>query len=134
MAHIQSRAGKLLKISLAHNTSLAYKRAITAFEKFRMLYSFKSIWPVPVSENMLFISYCYECGLASSTIKSYIAGVSFAHKIRNCPDSTKHFVVKKILEGYSKVAQKPDARLPITCSVLAKICNGLLFGLILFLV
>ena len=74
---------------------------------------------------MLFISYCYECGLASSTIKSYIAGVSFAHKIRNCQDSTKHFVVKKILEGYSKVAQQPDARLPITCSVFAKICNGL---------
>ena len=95
-----------MKISLAHNTSLAYKRAIAAFDKFRIRYNFVPIWPVPVTENVLFISYCYERGLATSTIKSYMAGVSFAHKIKNCQDSTKHFVVKKVLEGYNKVAKK----------------------------
>ncbi len=92
---------------------------------FRDLYHFTTQWPMPVSEILLFISYCVEQGYSSSTIRTYIAGISFIHKVSGGPDTSAHFVVKKILEGCRRSRQRVDDRRPITRSILGRMCEVL---------
>ena len=97
MGCLQLGAAKLLEASLAQNTNATYKTAIESVDNFRTLYQLPIVWPVPKNHIVLFIAYCFECGYAPSTIVTYIAGISFKHKLNSWFDPTQLFVVKKLL-------------------------------------
>ena len=70
---------------MAVNTRLAYATACRKFQEFRVEYKLPTSWLIAASHLVLFISYCFETGLAASTIRLYISGISFVHKIHNWP-------------------------------------------------
>ena len=47
-------------------------------------------------------------------MKTYLAGISAAHKLSGLKDPTASFLVKKLLKGLSNLVPQKDSRLPIT--------------------
>ena len=56
-----------------------------------------------------------------------MAGISNHHRLRGWDDPTRHFLIKKIVEGFRRSNSKPDSRLPITFPILVKIVHSLPF-------
>lgn len=61
-------------------------------------------------------------GYASSTITTYLAGLSFYHKLHYPEDPSASFVFKELLGGCRRKRWHHDERAPITESILRKIC------------
>ena len=80
---LRSGVTSLLVGSLAANTRLAYNTACCKYEEFRKTYSIPLAWPITPSNLVLFLAYCFESVLAASTIRLYISGISFIHKIHS---------------------------------------------------
>lgn len=118
-------ARQLLTASIAPNTQFVYRNALGAFEAFCRAYNIENSWPVPIPHVTHFIAYCFENGYAPATVSSYISGLSFFHKIRNLPDPTSAFIIKKLLEGFRRSDRRQDIRAPITMVILKKICSVL---------
>lgn len=81
--------------------------------------------PPVLSHLVLYIAHCYKQGLAASTTKTHISALSYTFQLAGYPDLTQHFLVKKQLQGFSKVRPTVDCRLPITPPVLLKIIEAL---------
>lgn len=103
----------------------AYRTAASAFNRFLVEFRLPKTLPIKMVHIVLFISYCYEKGLASSTINTYIAGINFFHKLGGYFDINKTFVVNKLLEGCLRLRKPKDSRLPITMTLLKDICSVL---------
>lgn len=112
----------MLAASISTNTQSVYINAVQAFNNFRTLYNLPKIWPAPVAHLSLFISYCFEVGYASSTITTYLSGISFHHKLYHLEDYTAAFIIRKLLEGCRRIRPRYDIRAPITEQVLNRIC------------
>ena len=125
MEHLLLNTKKLLSASVAANSQIVYKNALSAFTTFRQRYNFPDAWPSPVEHVALFISYCFETGYSPSTIATYVSGISFYHKTHNLEDPTAVFIVKKLLEGFRRKRQRRDVRAPIIEAILQKICSVL---------
>ena len=110
-------------MSIAPNSQNAYKNALGAFTSFRNQYRLPNLYPAPIGHITLFISCCVQLGYSPSTISTYVSGISFYHKIRNQPDPTSVFIVKKMIEGAKRAKTTCDVRSPITDSILRKILN-----------
>lgn len=63
--------------------------------------------------------------LAPSTIKTYISAIAFQQKINNFPDTTKSFIIQKLLIGLSRKNPSLDIRRPITLPLLHAIIQAL---------
>ena len=74
---------------------------------------------------MLFIASLSARGFAFNTAKLYISAISFQCKISVSTDTTKHYLVGKLLEGFRRSSQHKKVRLPITISILVTIVNAL---------
>ena len=122
MEHIRARSRKLLSASLAVNTQLAYKNALSAFNKFRSHHNFGTQWPATILHVQYFISSCFEKGFSTATILTYISGISYFHKIHNLLDPTSTFVIQKMLDGCRRSRKKKDNRAPISKELLTSIC------------
>ena len=96
---------------------------MVCFNNFRDQYHLPLVYPAQPSHVVLFIAYCFETGLSPATIKTYIAGLSYHHKINMLHDPTDLFVVKKLLEGCHRSGKRMDSRAPITPSFLTSICE-----------
>ena len=81
--------------------------------------------PQVLSHLILYIAHLYRQGLAASTIKTHISALSYTFQLAGYPDLTQHFLVKKQLQGFSKVRPSYDCRLPIYPAILAKIIEAL---------
>ena len=127
MGNLQIGAAKLVEASLAHNSSATYQTAIESFETFRNLYQLQLVWPAPRNDITLFISYCFERNYTPSTIVTYVAGISFKHKLNFWYDPMQLFVVKKMLEGCKRSRKRQDMRSPVTVKMLKSICDRLSF-------
>lgn len=86
---------------------------------------FQVLWPAEVQRVVLFISWCFDRGLAPSTITTYIAGLNFCHKLHGGVDLHNTFMINKLLEGCARLKKKKDVRLPISYNLLKKICGVL---------
>ena len=102
-----------------------YRNALTAFKNFRQSYNLNEIWPVPVNQLSLFVSFCFEVGYSPSTIATFISGISTFHKIRSWEDPSSAFIIRKLLEGCRRLRKSHDIRAPITESILSKISQVL---------
>ena len=123
LGNLQQRSAKLVDASIAANTNATYSNAIESFKRFRLLYNLNCIWPAPKSEIILFIAYCFECGYAPSSIATYIAGLSFKHKLNEWYDPMELFMIKKLLEGCKRSRVRHDIRSPVTPNMLRAICE-----------
>jgi hypothetical protein len=63
--------------------------------------------------------------LAASTAKTHVSALSYTFQLGGFQDFTQHFIVKKQLQGFSKVRPSSDSRLPITPPILLKIVSVL---------
>ena len=125
LADIQQRAVSLIQSSLSENTVSAYRTALNHFNSFRAAYNLHNTWPIPIQQLVLYISYCFEKEYAPSSIKLYISGISFAHRLNGLPNPSENFIIKKMLEGCRRLRHKFDCRAPILKSTLTEIVESL---------
>jgi hypothetical protein len=62
----------------------------------------------------------------ASTAKSYISGLSFKMKVMAIQDTTKSFVITKMVCGMERMHKRVNARKSITFEIVEKIINVLL--------
>lgn len=125
MDSVQHRAGKLLEAGVATNTRLAYTTGLNAFKNFRETYSLDLSWPTNEQHIVLFISYSFEIGRATSTIATYLAAINYFHKLHGWCDFQNSFITQKLLEGCRRSRPSKDNRAPVTKTVLLAICSVL---------
>ena len=123
MDSLRSRASQLLRASVAENTASTYQTALACFNQFRSQYGFPIDYPGQAQHYVLFISYCFERGFSPATIKTYISGLSFYHKLHNWYDPSELFIIKKLLEGCQRTRRRVDSRAPVTPMILQAICG-----------
>ena len=106
---------------MATNTWKTYTTAVDSVNRFRHEYSFTNGWPVSIEELMNYIAYLSYSGLSSSTIVTYISGVSHTHKCLGLEDTTKCFHVSNLLQGVCrKHHKKSDLRVPFSFNLIHK--------------
>ncbi|CAG2209864.1 unnamed protein product [Mytilus edulis] len=126
MESLKDEADLLLKCSMASNSWKTYKTAVECFKKFRFIYNYRDIWPVPIDEIAQFIAYLSYKGFSASTVSTYISGLAHTHKINNITDNTKSFIISKMIEGLRrKNPQKLDVRTPISFDLLKRLIHSL---------
>jgi hypothetical protein len=81
---------------------------------------------VTVDHLIKYISYLSLAGFSVSTITTYISAVSYVHKIRHITDTTKGFILTKMMEGLKREGNSSDLRSPITISLLCRLVSILL--------
>lgn len=83
------------------------------------------VFPASLEHLTLFIAYCFQKKLASSTVLTYMSAISFLLQLGGYEDLTGHFIISKALRGYHKEKAAKDSRLPITPSILKGLCQSL---------
>ena len=99
----------------------SYAVGVRRLESFRSQYGFDQCWPPSIETLSLFIASLSLQGLAFKTAKSYLSAIAFQCKLKSVEDVTKHFVIKKLLDGMERTGSKKMVRLPITISMLNSI-------------
>ena len=102
-----------------------YNVGLHKFNTFRSTFKHNIIWPPTTQQLVQFIAYLSLHQYSATTVKSYLAGISFYCKMSSTPDTTQSFVVKKSLMGYSRFMVPVDKRKPITLDILHKLLNTL---------
>ncbi|MEW8547290.1 MAG: tyrosine-type recombinase/integrase [Candidatus Thiodiazotropha sp.] len=115
----------MLQSSVAVNTATTYHNAVSCFLAFLSHYGFTVSYPFKAEQIVLFVAHCFEIGFAPSTISTYMAGLSFFHKMNNWYDPSELFIVKKLLEGCHRSRKRADNRAPVTPQILRAICNAI---------
>lgn len=121
MVDLQQNVNTLLDAALSKSTHTPYESALQAFQAFRRIFKLPWLWPVPENQVTLFIAFNYERRVAPATVKTYLSGLSYHHKLRSKPDPTKTFAVTKMIEGYNRLEHRKDIRLPITLQILSQL-------------
>ncbi|CAG2186129.1 unnamed protein product [Mytilus edulis] len=67
---------KLVHFSMAKNTWKTYKTALESLAKFSKEYDLNVSWPIQIDVLTRFIAYLSYSGLTSSTINTYLSGIS----------------------------------------------------------
>ncbi|CAC5380841.1 unnamed protein product [Mytilus coruscus] len=76
LERLKDEADLLLKCSMAPNSWKTYKTAVECLKKFRIIYNYRDIWPVPIDEIAQFIAYLSYKGFSASTVSTYISGLA----------------------------------------------------------
>ncbi len=119
---------QLLEASISKSTWTTYRTAWRHLNQLCIsLFKHNVQLPVPVNLACLFVTYLHvHVQLGSSTIATYLSAISFLHKINQMYDPCDNFVVHKLQQACSKVANvTPTGRLPITLPLLHKIVAAL---------
>lgn len=71
----------LLQASLSMNSASVYCQGLQSFFNFRYQFPFQQFWPLPVDYIIILIAYLSKSGIAFSTSKRYLAGLSYVVSI-----------------------------------------------------
>ena len=82
-------------------------------------------WPLSTHNITHFIAYVSLQGLSFRTAQLYTTVIGYKCKVSGYPAVTQHFVVRKVLEGLTRLKSEADTRLPITTFVLNKLVSAL---------
>ena len=74
--------------------------------------------PLRVTDLCLFVSDLHRQGLQPSSIASHLSALGHFQKMSGFKDSTKHFLVQKLVTGARRLSPGSQVRLPITSGVL----------------
>ena len=122
---LQHEVDRLLEGSMALNTLNSYMTGLASYEKFLSIQGLENKWP-PSTDNIThFIAYLSLQGLSFRTAQLYTSAIGYKCKVSGYPDVTQHFVVRKVLEGLTRLKSKADTRLPITTFILNKLVSVL---------
>ena len=77
---------------------------------------------MPSSNLAIFIAYLYQHNYASSTVNTYVSALGYIHQLAGVADPTRIFFIMEMLKGYGKVSARLDTGLPITVSILERMC------------
>lgn len=105
---------RLVSAAFAPATQAAYKQGIHMFDEFRLSRGLGSDWPASSQHVIEFAAHLSLAGRAPATARTYIAGIGAKHKLNGWSDPTDHFLLKKLLQGMSKLDRRQDLRKPIT--------------------
>ena len=108
-------------------TSLpTYRRAWKLYNTFSIDIFGQSACPLPLppSNLAIFIAYLHQHNYASSTVNTYVSALGYIHRLAGVDDPTKVFFIMEMLKGYGKVGARFDTRLPITVSILERMCTN----------
>ncbi|XP_053395191.1 uncharacterized protein LOC123542500 isoform X3 [Mercenaria mercenaria] len=124
--HLVGLVSHLVHSALSPSTHTVYQRAFDVYQEF-LAQTFNSQYGVPVDRDhlLLFIAFCFNKQLAASTVSTYISALGNFMKLKNLPDVTQLFLVKKALQGYHNLVPKTDTRLPITNEILHNLIRSL---------
>lgn len=96
LACLSETASKLLEASVTHNTHQSYKTAMSVFQKFhRKIVHTSPEFPVQVAQVIYFVSWLHKEGKSHNTINTYVAGLSYFHRLNGFTGPTQLFIVKK---------------------------------------
>ena len=124
LKQIQNVATNLIHGSLAKSSKESYRRVFAFYKEFMLLYfPQEMVFPASLEHLTLFIAYCFQKKLASSTVLTYMSAISFLLQLGGYEVS--HFIISKALLGYHKEKAAKDSRLPITPSILKGLCQSL---------
>ena len=117
---------EILQRSLSPSTWTQYGRVWTTFEEFnKKIMDVRSVLPVLSFHIILFLTSLHQKDLSSSTIRSAGSAMAFLHKLHRLPDPMEAFIVRKFLQGLSKMSTSQDIRLPITRGILNRMIRSL---------
>jgi hypothetical protein len=123
---LQGEVKRLISISVADNTNRTYQAGWNKFSQFCDEYRLASSIPISVGIICSFIAFLSVKGFAWATVTTYMAAISFKHKIRGVGDPTNCFIIKKLMEGFRRDrGTQLDCRLPITINHLKKLLGVL---------
>lgn len=111
--------------SMASNTFQTYNTALSVYNTFLDNFKLLKRWPAPHAHIILFIAHCFESGLAAKTVKTYISGLNYYHKLYGCEGFFNNFIIKKLVEGYNRSVPSKDMRVPVTFPLLSKLTAAL---------
>ena len=97
----------------------------SSFVQFTNKQGYGSNFPPTLKQLTDFIAYSSIMGYSPNTIKSYVSAISYKCKMANVDDFSECFVVKKMLQGLSRLDVRKDLRMPILLSDLSKIIHAL---------
>ena len=111
---------------LSQSTVRTYQKAWSAFRRMKQCILHEEVsLPVSVSSVTLFVTYLYVYQkLAPGTIRTYLSGISFTHKMKNISDPVLAPPVSKLLHSLTNAHSGKDARLPITRPLLKKLIKA----------
>lgn len=115
----------MLNAANAVNTTSTYITGISAFEKFRVLTQLSVTWPPPLDQLVNFIAYLSLNGYLDATARAYISAIGYKCKIEGLMDNTNRFIVAKLLQGFKRLRNRVDGRLPLTEHMLAQLIRVL---------
>ncbi|XP_056004418.1 uncharacterized protein LOC130050024 [Ostrea edulis] len=110
----EGRVESLLAAAVAKNTAATYRRALDSFTKFRIQYMLPALWPPSDEQIVYYLAYLSANNISHSSAKCYISGLSYQLQIQGKQDTTKVFIVKKMLEGMHRLNPSNDIRAPIS--------------------
>ncbi|XP_070190041.1 integrase/recombinase xerD homolog [Littorina saxatilis] len=105
---------RLVSAAFAPATQAAYKQGIRMFEEFRFSHGLGSDWPASPQQVVGFAAHLSLAGKAHTTARTYIAGIGAKHKLNGWSDPADNFLLKKLLQGMTKLDRRQDLRKPIT--------------------
>ncbi|XP_055997863.1 uncharacterized protein LOC130047263 [Ostrea edulis] len=121
MASLEYRIEALLAAAVSKNTAATYSRALDSFTEFRTKYNLPSFWPPSVDQIVYYLAYLSAKNISFSTAKCYISGLSYHLQIQGKEDTTKAFIVKKMLEGHIIEQQEPPLDIPLLKCLTSKV-------------
>ncbi|XP_062572816.1 integrase/recombinase xerD homolog isoform X2 [Saccostrea cucullata] len=122
---LNETASKLLEASVTYNTQQSYKTAMSVFQNFyRKVFHTRPEFPTEVAQVICFVSWLHKEGKSHNTINTYVAGLSYYHRLNGFTDPTQFFIIKKLIKGAQQLSGTPDIRLPITPQILRKIVHA----------
>ena len=83
-----------------------YHMSLDTFVNFRESMALCDMWPIPLDHITHFIAYLSLNGFPPSTVKGYISGLNYFHKLRNYGDIAEGFIVQKMLTGMMRSKSK----------------------------
>ncbi len=123
MPSLEDEFNVLLDRSIAVNTKNVYKSGLKLFKEFLYRHNLTFTLPFSLDHVLNFILYMSKLQYAHKTIVSYVESLSFILKCNSYVDVTKHFLIKKLLEGHRRYRPCKDSRLPVTIGLLSRLLH-----------
>jgi hypothetical protein len=118
LKQIQNVATDLIHGSLEKSSKESNRRVFAFYKECMLLYfPQEMVFPASLENLTLFIAYCFQKKIASSTVLTYMSAISFLLQLGGYEDLPGHFIISKALRGYHKEKAAKDSRLPITPSI-----------------
>ena len=116
---------RLVNAAFAPATKATYAQARKSFDEFRQAQGLPCVWPALESHVVKYAAFLSLENKSHATARTYIAALSTYHKLRGWDDPTDSFLLKKLLQGFTRSNHQVDSRLPITFDKLVQLISSL---------